>query len=66
LAQFVSALEALAAASEAYHACCQRNYGLTMSYILPQGWLDPLLPSRVAIARQRLEQLRLALAQLQD
>jgi hypothetical protein len=66
LAQYVDALEALAVASEAYQACYQTNYGLLQSWVLPQGWLDPSLPSRVAMARTRLEQLRQTLARLQD
>jgi hypothetical protein len=66
LEQFVSALEALHQASEAYQACYRTNYRLLQSWILPPGWLDPWLPSRVATARKHLEQLRQGLAQLQD
>jgi hypothetical protein len=66
LAQFVSTLEALHQASEAYQACGHRNYGLLRSWILPPGWLDPWLPSRMATARKHLEQLRQVLTRLQD
>jgi flagellar biosynthesis chaperone FliJ len=66
LEQFVSALEALHQASEAYKACGHKNYRLLQSWILPQAWLDPWLPSRVATARKYLEQLRQGLARLQD
>jgi hypothetical protein len=66
LTQFVSALEALYQASEAYRACCRRNYRLRQSWLLPPGWLDPWLPSRVAMARKHLGQLRQGLAGLQD
>ena len=58
LEQFVNALEALYQASEAYKACGHKNYRLLQSWILPPGWLDPWLPSRLATAHKHLEQLR--------
>jgi hypothetical protein len=64
LTQFVNALEALHQASEAYQTCYHTNYRLLRSWILPPGWLDPWLSSRVATARKHLEQLQQRLARL--